>query len=105
MRLPRVRVIVWRVRGAGVVFALPAGSAGLPLLALRAPPVPVQGGGFGDSGGGDAVDEGASAEYKPVRLPLSAKAARTWVALHEMMIKPPPDGAPFGAVFAALKGV
>lgn len=85
----------------------PTGLAGLALLALFAAPIPGHGGGFG--GGASepevkaAADEMAEAEYQPVRLPLSAAAARTWIALHETMVKPPADGTPFGEVIAALK--
>ena len=77
---------------------------GIALLVMLAPPVPVHGGGFDNAEAGGVVgDVDAPAEYKPVHLPISAKAARTWIALHETMVKPPPDGTPFGDVIAALK--
>ena len=51
-------------------------------------------------GGMIEVEEG---EYQPVPLPISAKAARTWIALHETMIRPLPDQTPFGTIIKALK--
>src|SRR5581483_10680821 len=51
---------------------------------------------------GEADEPQDEIEYKPTRLPLSAKAARTWIALQETRVKPLPDGTPFGEVLKSL---
>jgi hypothetical protein len=59
---------------------------------------------FVEFGEGGMIEE-QEGEYQPVSLPISAKAARTWIALHETMIRPLPDQTPFGAIIKAVKAL
>lgn len=81
---------------------LRAATFTLILTSLSLPLRPADGGGFG---GGEfpADDPPKGVKYEPVRLPLSAKSARTWITLRETMVKPSPDQTPLAMVIQSLR--
>ena len=42
-------------------------------------------------------------EFLPPSLPLAPEAARTWIALHETKMVPPPDQTPLAEILAAIR--
>jgi hypothetical protein len=71
----------------------------LVLGSLAWTPQPNLGGGEDDREFAER-DEGG---FRPPRLPVSARSARTWIKLHETMVKPLPDETPFGEAIQALR--
>jgi hypothetical protein len=71
----------------------------LILCWLAASPNPARAGGLGEEGLQPVFD----GKYVRIPLPLSAASARTWIALHETMVKPPPDQAPLKDVLKLVR--
>src|SRR4051812_34724989 len=81
---------------------VPAAAMSLIVTALYVVPGTSFGGGLGEAPGDRSVAYGET-RFVPLRLPLSAKAARTWGRLRETMVKPPPDGTPLKDVLRFVK--
>jgi hypothetical protein len=76
------------------------GFTSMAALVLALIPFQARGGGFQPDG---KDVKAISDEYKTIHLPLSAKAARTWIALHETMVKPYPEKTPLRNVVQSLQ--
>jgi hypothetical protein len=76
------------------------GFTSMAALGLALIPFQARGGGFQPD---EKAVKSRRDEYKTIHLPLSAKAARTWIALHETMVKPFPDKTPLRNVFQSLQ--
>jgi|GEM_PF-5158911 len=81
---------------------VPAATILLIVTAFCGVPGPSFGGGFEKPPGGYSFAYGEQ-KFVPLRLPLSAKAARTWISLRETLVTPPPDATPFKDVLRFIR--